>query len=69
MTDDLTEAKRYTAQYDEAEFYAQRLAGALIHTVCPNCTLTVGAMVINNDEPWIEVGCPACDHRWTEETA
>lgn len=61
------DAKRHLEGWTEADAYRfDSLAGALVYTQCPNCTLNIGAMVRNTDTPWIDLVCPACDHEFTE---
>jgi ribosomal protein S27E len=52
---------------DVPRFNLERLAGALLHTRCPNCLLDTGALINNTDDRWMEVECPGCSHTWTEE--
>lgn len=69
--DYFAQSKRAKDDWDEATYYAQRLAGALLETTCPNppCGMRIGALVIDGpDERWTELECPACRHRWTEES-
>lgn len=67
LPDYLGDRKRHLEGWDDADgFHRDRLAGALIDTQCPNCTLFIGAMVRNTDTPWIDMVCPACDHEFTE---
>jgi hypothetical protein len=69
LEDDIfAESKRMREDWDEGEYRAQQLAGALLETVCPACQMLVGACKIDGpDDRWLEVECPACRHRWTEE--
>lgn len=67
LPDYLGDAKRHKEGWDDADEYRlNRLAGAIIETVCPSCTLAIGALVRNTDTPWIDMVCPACDHEFTE---
>lgn len=54
--------------WDQNAYELQRMAGALLHTQCPNCTLNTGAVVMDDDDRWKTLQCPACDWQWTEET-
>lgn len=67
LPDYLGDAKAHKEGWADADaFHRERLAGALIDTVCPNCTLTIGAFVRNTDTPWLDLVCPACDHEFVE---
>lgn len=66
LPDYMGERKQHVEAWDADAYRFDRLAGALVETVCPNCTLTVGAMVRNTDTPWIDLVCPACDAEFTE---
>ncbi|WP_217181419.1 hypothetical protein [Streptomyces sp. AC495_CC817] len=66
LPDYLGDAKRHKEWVNEDPFRRDRLAGALIETVCPRCTLTIGAFVRNTDTPWLDLVCPACDFEFTE---
>lgn len=64
--DYMGERKQHVEAWDADAYRLDQLAGALLYTRCPNCTLDVGAFVRNTDTPWIDLVCPACDHEFTE---
>lgn len=69
LPDYMGERKQHVEAWDADAFRLEQLAGALFQTVCPNCTLMVGAFIRNTDTPWLDLVCPGCNHEFEETVA
>lgn len=73
-SDVFAEFKRKREDWDDAMSTSDRMDGAFLSTVCPDCGRSVSALIRDEDHPYVGLACPQCrfgtgDTEWLERVA